>query len=438
MLEKIIESIKNEFGEIVYKNYFEITDIKEKNNEIIFKAPNLFILKLIESKYVEKLNKIVKSINENYSINICTTNQEFNKKKKEISVKNINKQISILNQSLTFENFIVGESNKIAYKACKDITNPNNFGKVYNPIFIYSNTGLGKTHLLQATGHECIALGKNVVYKTSQAFKKDYQNAVITNKYTNFDNEYKNCELLLIDDIQFLSNAEKMQEEFFEIFNNIIQRNGQIIMTSDVAPKNLNGITERLRNRFSNGVITNITVPDLETKKAIIKKKSEINDIYLDDEMIKIIANYLGENIRDLESIITNIRALNQFTGQKITLEIVKNQIQEYIKDKQSNIEIEDIFDIVSENLNIKISEIKSNSKKQEIVKAKRIVIFLAKELMSNSISSIATHFQMKDHSAVSKHIKKINEIIINDDDFRLEVESLKNKVINSKNINKN
>ncbi|MBT0881617.1 helix-turn-helix domain-containing protein, partial [Campylobacter sp. 2018MI27] len=157
-------------------------------------------------------------------------------------------------------------------------------------------------------------------------------------------------------------------------------------------------------------------------------------DIELNDEMINTIANYIGENVRDLEGIINYIYAFQSIRKQKITLDDLKNQIKEYIKENQSNIEIEDIFDIVSSELNVKISEIKSSSKKQEIVKAKRIVIFLTKELISNSVSQIATHFQMKDHSAISKHIKKINEMICLDDDFRSLVEHLKNKIINSKN----
>ncbi|WP_267523463.1 chromosomal replication initiator protein DnaA [Campylobacter sp. MG1] len=435
MINNIIEKLKNEIGESQFKNYFEICEIKENDNNINIKAPNQFIAKHIETKFKNIIKNIIQSISSNdYQINIYIKNQENNQNKKEVKLANIKKQISILNESYTFNNFIVGKNNRYAYEICKAITNENKFGKDFNPIFIHSNTGLGKTHLLQASGHECLEIGKKVIYKTSKGFMNDYQNALMSKKFDNFNNQYKDCDLLLIDDVQFLGNTDKIQEEFFHIFNDIIQRNGQIIMTSDVAPKNLNGIEERLKSRFGNGVITNIDVPDLDTKKAIIKKKSQVNDIYLNDEMINTIANYIGENIRDLESIITNIRGIHLFTGQEITLELVKNQIKEYVKEKQKNIEIEDIFNVISYEFNIKINDIKSNSKKQNIVKAKRIAIFLAKELISNSISQIATNFQMKDHSAVSKHIKKINEILINDDSFRENVEILKNKIINSKN----
>ena len=435
MLNKILEELKILIGENQYKNYFEILQINEsKNNEIILNAPNQFIAKHIQTKYQNILEKIAEKTNsKKYKITIQVNNEKINKSQ-EIQPIVAKKQISILNQSLTFDNFIVGQSNEFAYRICKAITDENKFGKDFNPIFIYSNTGLGKTHLLQASGHECLEIGKKVIYKTSKGFMKDYQNAILANKFDSFNSEYKDCDLLLIDDIQFLGTTDKIQEEFFHIFNDIVERNGQIIMTSDVAPINLNGIEDRLKSRFNKGVLANISVPDIETKKAIIKKKSLVYDIELNDEMINTIANYIGENVRDLEGIINYIYAFQSIRKQKITLDDLKNQIKEYIKENQSNIEIEDIFDIVSSELNVKISEIKSSSKKQEIVKAKRIVIFLTKELISNSVSQIATHFQMKDHSAISKHIKKINEMICLDDDFRSLVEHLKNKIINSKN----
>ncbi|MBZ7978005.1 chromosomal replication initiator protein DnaA [Campylobacter sp. RM12654] len=435
MLNKILEELKVLIGENQYKNYFEILQINEsKNNEIILNAPNQFIAKHIQTKYQNILEKIAEKTNsKKYKITIQVNNEKINKPQETQPIVT-KKQISILNQSLTFDNFIVGQSNEFAYRICKTITDENKFGKDFNPIFIYSNTGLGKTHLLHASGHECLELGKKVIYKTSKGFKKDYYNAILTNKFDSFNSEYKDCDLLLIDDIQFLGTTDKMQEEFFHIFNDIIERKGQIIITSDVAPKNLNGIEDRLKSRFNKGVLANISVPDIETKKAIIKKKSLVYDIELNDEMINTIANYIGENVRDLEGIINYIYAFQSIRKQKITLDDLKNQIKEYIKENQSNIEIEDIFDIVSSELNVKTSEIKSSSKKQEIVKAKRIVIFLTKELISNSVSQIATHFQMKDHSAISKHIKKINEMICLDDDFRSLVEHLKNKIINSKN----
>ncbi|MBT0878468.1 chromosomal replication initiator protein DnaA [Campylobacter sp. 2018MI01] len=435
MLNKILKELKVLIGENQYKNYFEILQINEsKNNEIILNAPNQFIAKHIQTKYQNILEKIAEKTNsKKYKITIQVNNEKINKPQETQPIV-AKKQISILNQSLTFDNFIVGQSNEFAYRICKTITDENKFGKDFNPIFIYSNTGLGKTHLLHASGHECLELGKKVIYKTSKGFKKDYYNAILTNKFDSFNSEYKDCDLLLIDDIQFLGTTDKMQEEFFHIFNDIIERKGQIIITSDVAPKNLNGIEDRLKSRFNKGVLANISVPDIETKKAIIKKKSLVYDIELNDEMINTIANYIGENVRDLEGIINYIYAFQSIRKQKITLDDLKNQIKEYIKENQSNIEIEDIFDIVSSELNVKTSEIKSSSKKQEIVKAKRIVIFLTKELISNSVSQIATHFQMKDHSAISKHIKKINEMICLDDDFRSLVEHLKNKIINSKN----
>ncbi|MBT0880216.1 DnaA/Hda family protein, partial [Campylobacter sp. 2018MI27] len=280
MLNKILEELKVLIGENQYKNYFEILQINEsKNNEIILNAPNQFIAKHIQTKYQSILEKIAEKTNsKKYKITIQVNNEKINKPQETQPIV-AKKQISILNQSLTFDNFIVGQSNEFAYRICKAITDENKFGKDFNPIFIYSNTGLGKTHLLQASGHECLELGKKVIYKTSKGFMKDYQNAILANKFDSFNSEYKDCDLLLIDDIQFLGTTDKIQEEFFHIFNDIVERNGQIIMTSDVAPINLNGIEDRLKSRFNKGVLANISVPDIETKKAIIKKKSLVYDI---------------------------------------------------------------------------------------------------------------------------------------------------------------
>lgn len=436
MIEELLKNLKKEIGETQFSNYFEISEISQlKDCEIILNAPNQFIAKHIQTKYQKQLELIAEKLSsKKIKISILCNNKKIQKQNKE--KKQNPKQIikPILNESYTFDNFIIGPSNQFAYKLCKLVTDENKFGKNFNPIFIHSNTGLGKTHLLQATGHNCLELNKKIIFKTSKDFMQDYQNAIFSNRFDDFNSEYKDCDLLLIDDIQFLGTTDKIQEEFFHIFNDIISRNGQIIISSDVAPKDLNGIEDRLKSRFGNGIIANISVPDIETKKAIIKKKSEVYELDLNNEMINTIANYIGENVRELEGIITYIYAYQNLKEQKITLDEVKQQIKEYKKDNQAIIDIEDIFEVVSKELNMKLNEIKSNSKKKDIVKARRIVIFLAKELISNSLSEIAKHFQIKDHSAISKNIKKINEMLVSDDDFRNLVEQLKSKIINLKN----
>lgn len=436
-INELLKKVKEEIGENNYKNYFENIEFdKEQNDILYFKVPNQFLAKHIQTKYSSIIENILKNITEKkYKISFFEKKQNtkrLNLKEKELN-KNLKEIIHSLNPSYTFDNFIIGESNKFTYQACKNSTLEKNFGKSFNPIFIYSKTGLGKTHLLQACGHKCLELGKKVIYKTAKDFMKDYQTALLNNKFESFNNDYKDCNLLLIDDIQFLGNTEKIQEEFFHIFNDIIQKNGQIIMTSDVAPKDLNGIEDRLKSRFSNGIIANISVPDLDTRKAIIKKKCEVHEIDLNNEILNTIANYIGESIREIEGIITRINAMKLLSGQMITLELVKNLIKEYINEEKQNIDIDDIFQMISKEFNIKISEIKSNSKKQEIVKAKRIVIYLAKELISNSTTELAKNFQMKDHSSISHNIKKTQELIKKDNEFKNLIENIKNKIINLK-----
>ena len=245
-----------------------------------------------------------------------------------------------------------------------------------------------------------------------------------------FREKYRNCDVLLIDDVQFLGKTDKIQEEFFHTFNELYAKKSQIVMTSDKPPKSLKGFENRLQSRFENSVMADITPPELDTKIAIIEKKCEFNNISLNKDIINYIATNLGDNIREIEGAISNINAYATLMRQEITLEFAKNIIKDQIKEKRENITLENIVTAVSKELNIKPSEIKSKSRVASVVEARRIIIYLSKTLTQNSMPQIASYFGMKDHSAVSHNMKKINELIESDEIFSLKVAELKNKIL--------
>jgi chromosomal replication initiator protein len=245
-----------------------------------------------------------------------------------------------------------------------------------------------------------------------------------------FRNKYRKCDLLLIDDIQFLSGKEETQKEFFHTFNELHTANKQIILTSDKLPSQIAGLEERLKSRFEWGLTADIQLPELETKIAIVEKKSELNGIHLSKEIINYIATTLDSSIREIEGLLIKINASADLLGQKIDLDLVKNLLKDQIKEKKNNITLPNIIEVIATELNIKPSDLKSSKRTVNIVNARRIVIFLARELTHNSMPDIAKFLGMKDHSSVSKNISKANEVLEKDENFKLILENLKNKIL--------
>ncbi|MCW1360817.1 chromosomal replication initiator protein DnaA [Campylobacter sp. US33a] len=432
-INEMLGAFKKEITEIEYENYISSLKFNDKLSKadcLVFNAPNELIAKFIQTKYAEKIAYLYEVQSGNKAeVQIQGLNNKAHTKIK-LDIANIKTQSTILNPSFTFESFVVGDSNKYAYSACVAVSNKDKLGKLYNPIFIYGPTGLGKTHLLQAVGNACLELGKKVIYATSENFVNDFTSHLSNKTMEKFHEKYRNCDVLLIDDVQFLGKTDKIQEEFFFTFNTIKEKFGQIIMTSDNPPNMLKGITERLKSRFANGIMADITPPQLDTKIAIIRKKCEFNGIDLDQEVINYIATSMGDNIREIEAMITNLHAYSRLIGQNINLDIAKMMMKDHIKERKENISIEDIFSMVCKELNIKLSDIKSNKKTQNIVLARRVVIYLARELTTMSMPQLAKFFDMKDHTAISHNVKKINEIIENDLELKNKIEELKNKIL--------
>ena len=429
---EVLELLSKEILPSEFECYIKQLKFNEKSSNstnVVFNAPNEIIAKFIQTKYASKIAHLFEvKTGQKPVINVLAATKTQNKPAKKVDVKEIKAQSSLLNPSYTFENFVVGDSNQFAFLSAKAVS--EQLGKIYNPLFIYGPTGLGKTHLLQSVGNFCLNGGKMVICVTSEQFITDFTYNLNNHSMERFREKYRNCDVLLIDDVQFLGKTDKIQEEFFHTFNELHAKNGQIVMTSDRQPKLLKGFEDRLRTRFEWGIIADITPPELDTKIAIIKKKCEFDKIYLDKDVINYIATNMGDNIREIESAIINLNAYARLMRQEITLEFAKNILRDQIKEKRENINLENIVEIVSKELNVKPSDMKSKSRSKNIVEARRIVIYLAKNLTPNSMPQIAQFFNMKDHSAVSHSIKKINELIETNEYFKVRVEELKNKIL--------
>ncbi|HHO42101.1 MAG TPA: chromosomal replication initiator protein DnaA [Epsilonproteobacteria bacterium] len=432
--EKIISELKKEVSPTEYTRYLKrlIYDTKKSRSDIAyFSAPNLIVAKWVNTKYKQTLAHLFE-INTGVKPEIYIQTQIQNETssqstQNQIIPAKVNQKGSLLNPSLTFESFIVGGSNQFAYTASKSVAEKP--GQLYNPLFLYGGVGLGKTHLLQAIGNHQSALGKKIIYTTLEMFMNAFTSHLRSQTMDRFREKYRQCDVLLIDDIQFLSRKEQTQEEFFHTFNELYSANKQIVITSDRQPNKIAGLVDRLRSRFEWGLLADIQPPELETKIEIIKKKCELDGIKLDNDIINFIATNMGDNIREIEGTIIKLNALSTMLNQTITLDFAQNAIKDQLKEKKENISIDDIVQIVSKELNIKPSDIKSKKRTQNIVNARRIVIYLARNLTPNSMPQIAVYFGMKDHTAISHAMRKINEIIDQDENFKVILEELSNKI---------
>lgn len=431
----ILANIENEVSQNDFDRYLKQLTYKKASSSdelAVFEVQNKFIANFIKTKFTFVLEDALEKLNGiKPSIEIKIAGERRRSKKAIIDEKELNKtsQSTILNQSYTFDSFVVGSSNQMAYTASKAVADKP--GILYNPLFIYGGTGLGKTHLLQAIGNDAAQKDKNIIYVTVEQFMNDFLFSMKNKNMEHFKSKYRQCDLLLIDDIQFLSGKETTQEEFFHTFNELHTANKQIVMTADKLPSQIAGLEERLKSRFEHGLKSHIQIPELETKLAIIEKKSELNGIHLTKDIVNYIATNLDSSIREIEGVLIQINANATLLGQEIDIELVKRLLKEQIKEKKENIKLPDIIDVVSRELNIKPSDLKSSKRNANVVNGRRIAIYLAKELTHNSMPDIAKFLGMKDHSSVSKNISASNKLIEKDENFKLTLENLKNKIIN-------
>jgi len=433
--EQVLKLLKEEITEVEYNRYIKhlTYDIKNSTSDMaIFYVPNILVSNWIKSRYSSKLSHLFEvTTGDQVSIDIRLKNTQQATQTQngdpQISKTNKNIKQSLLNPSHSFDNFMVGGSNQFAYAAVKSVSEKP--GSTYNPLFIYGGVGLGKTHLMQAAGNVLQNQGKTVIYITLEQFLNDFTRSIRNKTMERFQEKYRQCDVLLIDDIQFLSGKDGLQEEFFHTFEALRGKGKQIIITADKPPKKIAGIEERLKSRFEWGLVADIQPPELETKIAIIERKCEINKVKLSKDIVNYIATVIDSSVREIEGILSKLHAYSQLMHVDIDIEFVKNVLKEDIKEHKQNISMDMIIQHVSKNLNIKPSEIRSKGRSKNLVYARRIAIYLCRELTQNTMPQLAKYFSMKDHTAISHTLKKIKDLIENDEDFKLKIAELTNNI---------
>lgn len=338
---------------------------------------------------------------------------------------------SNLNPRYTFDNFIKGEGNQLARAAAGAISD-NPGGTSFNPLFVYGGVGLGKTHLIQAIGNQ-IAKNfpeKKVIYLSSDIFTVEFVESIQLNKVNEFSSFYRSMDVLIIDDIQFLIGKEKTQDLFFHIFNTLHQSRKQIILSSDKPPKDLKGLDERLISRFQWGLTADIQPPELETRIAILKGKAETYGMMVPNEILEYIAFNITSNIRELEGCLIKLLASVSLNSKEITFELAKKIVKEIATDrKTNNITIETITKIVCEHLGVAENKIRDKTRKKEIVLARQLSMYLAKELTISSLKTIGLHFGGRDHSTVIHACKTIDGLGVTDLSFNNLLDDLRDKI---------
>ena len=426
----ILKDLEKKLDSSVFKRYIKnikYNEEKSNANVRVLEVDNIFLLNWLKNNYANRISLLFEThtdikpeikfiLKENSPLNATDFKEKIIPKYKN----------SVLNVSFTFDNFEVGKSNEHPFKLAKLVA--QNQGKNYNPLFISGNTGVGKTHLLNAIGNYN-ANDKIVILITSEEFLNDYMIHLNNKTMERFRDKYRKCDYLLIDDIQFFSGKHKIQDEFFSTFNILKTNNSQIVLTSDKPIKELNGIEERLKSRFESGIVSRINPPEFELKKSIIKRKCELDLINISDEIIEYIAININDNIRTIEGILTTINSFSTILNQEITIDLVKNEIENSKRNRIDKITLNDIITTTAKNMNIKQSDIKSKKRTKDINLARKVVIYLGRNLSSNSMPELAKALDMKDHSTISKAIKKIQNEIEKDIILKQKIAEIEAKV---------
>lgn len=424
-----------------FKTWFKDTYISKKEEGVVYlNVPNNFVKDWLSTKYHSIILKQVRSLSPNiYSLEYMIE-KNLNKKERDFQITDtnnselpltntyINKE-SNLNPRYSFDSFVVGPFNELAYAASQAVI--KNIGCVYNPFFVYGGTGHGKTHIIQAIGNKIKEKNQNikVFYLTSERFTVDYVTSIQLNKVTEFKEKYRKYDVLIMDDIQFLSNKEKTQEELFHLFNTLYDNNKQIIFSSDKHPNYIPSLEDRLKSRFGAGMIIDIPPPDQESRAAILKKKAHTNNVSLSDEIINYLAYSIDGNIRDLEGILNTITCQIKIKKGQISLSEVKH-IARNTKKPQKNVSPSEVIKAVAVFYNIEEESIHKKTRKKEVIRPRQVTMFLLREDYKISYPSIGEKLGGRDHTTVIHSCEKIREELKVNDSLNQELEQIRSMIV--------
>jgi len=440
--QAVLAQIQLNISQANFATWFKNTEINSfKEGKVIVSVPNSFVKEWLENKYNKAIFKILHDLSEgikDVKYIIGRSNLKIIKTapivlpetdQLEFQEFKIDKETN-LNPRYTFDSFVVGPFNELPHAAAVAVA--KNPGFVYNPLFIYGGVGLGKTHILQAIGNEIIKNfnKKKVKYLSSEKFTSEVVSAIRNHKIDAFKQKYRDVDVLIIDDIQFLAGKEKTQEEFFHVFNVLYESNKQIILSSDRPPKAISSLAERLRSRFEGGMTADISFPDFETRMAIIKNKAQEKKVELPEEVYQYIASVIQKNIRELEGAINRLIAYQKLNNQQPDTEVAKTLLKNILSAPPKIITPKKIIQTVAEFYDLKEKDLLISSRKKEIVRPRQIAMYLLREELKNSFPSIGRKFNGKDHTTAIHSYKKIIKEIEKDKKLGEEIILIKEKVL--------
>lgn len=424
--------LKEEIGYISFTTWISPLEIKEMTDKKITLVVNTKFQKdVLTKKYLELVkNAFAYLTNKEYEFSIYCI-EESGSFETTTSKPNSNSSTG-LNPNYTFESYVVGNNNRFAQAAALAVAEAP--ATSYNPLFLYGGVGLGKTHLMQAIGNQILQdfTDKKVLYVTSEKFTNEFINCIKDNKNEEFRNKYRNMDVLLIDDIQFIAGKKQVQEEFFHTFNTLHENGCQIIMTSDKPPKDIDNLEDRLKSRFEWGLMADISNADYETRLAILRKKVQLENIIIDDNILSNIAIKVDSNIRELEGTLNKILAKASLTHSPISIELAEQCINEVISRKEKIISADYIQEVVAKYFNISPKDIKSSKRSNDIAYPRQIAMFLCRDLANMPFTKIGESFGKRDHTTVMHACSKIDAEIKNSkENTKLIVDSVKNIILN-------
>ena len=413
--KKCLGQLESELANEQFDTYIRPLHAEYDDGRLTLLAPNIYVEEKVRSSYLERISEYFDGAMDNSEVNLSVGGvkeaQPLRVESKAVSHATNRITGHNLNREFTFDTFVEGKSNEMAKAAASQVA--NNSGKSYNPLLMYGGVGLGKTHLMQAVGNEILRLkpDANVLYLHSQRFVQDMVKALQTGTMQDFMQYYRSIDALLIDDIQFFAKKLRSQEEFFHLFNSLLERGAQMILTSDKYPREIDGLEDRLKSRFVWGLTVEVEAPDLETRVAILMKKAEAEEVALDHEVAFFIAERIRSNVRELEGALRRVIANARFTGSRISIEQVRRALRDLFAIQDRQISIDNIQRTTAEYFNIKIGDLLSKRRNRSIARPRQLAMALAKELTNHSLPEIGDAFGGRDHTTVLHACRKVVEL---------------------------
>jgi len=436
--------LKTQLTAVSYTTWVESANpLYIDGNNIYISVPTKLHKEYWERNYTEKIAIYSYELNGIELNPIIENNEEDTKKEEQSIAPQVEPEMesaqpkhvfhnSHLNPKYTFSSFIVGSGNQMAHAAA--LAAAEDPGGVYNPLFIYGGVGLGKTHLMQAIGHQMIKLDPHakVKYVTSETFANDFINSIQMRTQDDFRQEYRNVDLLLIDDIQFFAEKEGTQEEFFHTFNELYENGRQIVMTSDRLPNEIPKLQARLVSRFTSGLSADITAPDLETRIAILRNKAKAEHLEIPNDTLSYIAAQIDTNVRELEGALIRVQAYSTTKNTDITKSVAADALKVFkLSNDKKGLSIAKIQNKVAKYYHVSIQDLKGKKRVKSIVVPRQIAMYLARELTDRSLPQIGMEFGGKDHTTVMHSCDKISELVIKDDNLKRALNELKDDLRN-------